>query len=156
MKARKISAEIICFALLLYWFYEGIYKVANWTTFSMYIKNAPLVKPMWQILAYGIPIGEIILALMFLFPSKRVRALYITMGALVLFVLWIMSVFLFTGYLLWPFNAFWPKPTWMQKMLLSLGMCWGAFMVVVSMGIKISFSGLGKNALPNKTINTQQ
>lgn len=131
MKMRKIIVEIICFILLMNWFYEGIYKVAYWSNFSLYMKHAPLLKPVWQVLAYGIPVGEIVLALMFIFPKQRVRALYISIGVSMVFVFWIISVYLFTNRLFWPYHAMWKGPTWMQKMVISLGVCWGAFTVIV-------------------------
>ena len=131
MKTRRIIVEVICFVLLMNWFYEGIYKVAYWGSFSFYIKHAPLLKPVWQVLAYGIPVGEIALALLFLVPKYRTRALYISIGVLIAFVLWVMSWHLITERLFWPYHAPWNKPTWMQKMVISLGICWIAFMSVI-------------------------
>ena len=149
MKTRKIIVEVICFVLLMNWFYEGVYKVAYWGKFSSYIKHAPLVKPVWQVLAYGIPVGEIALALMFLFPRQRVRALYITIGALMVFVLWIMSVYLFTEYLFWPYHALWAKPTWLQKMLISLGVCWVTFAAIILPNQKVSIRRFSSNSMRN-------
>ena len=123
--------EVICFVLLMFWFYEGIYKVANWAGFSFYMKHAPLLRTAWQVPAYAIPIGEISLAVLLLVPKYRSIALYTTIGALLLFVFWIMSVYLFTGYLFWPYHALWDNPTWMQKILSSLVMCWLSYIAVV-------------------------
>jgi hypothetical protein len=131
MKTRRIIVEVICFVLLMNWFYEGIYKVAYWGSFSFYIKHAPLLKPVWQVLAYVIPVGEIGLALLFLFPKKRMIALYLSIGGFLVFVFWIMSTYLFTSRLFWPYHALWQNPTWMQKMLISLGLGWMAFIVIV-------------------------
>jgi len=155
MKTRKIIIEIICFVLLMNWFYEGIYKVAYWSNFSFYMKHAPLLKPVWQILAYGIPAGEIGLALMFLFTKQRVRALYITIGALMVFVFWVMSVYLFAHRVFWPYHALWAKPTWMQKMLISVGLCWGAFIAAMLLNPRISFKRFGPRALRNMPTSAQ-
>lgn len=155
MKTRKIIVEIICFVLMMNWFYEGIYKVAYFINFSFYIKLAPLLGPFWQVLAYGIPAGEIALALMFLFPKQRVRALYITMVTMLVFVLWVMSAFLFTNYLFWPFHALWEKPTWMQKMLIALTLCWMAFISIMLSGKKISLKRFSVESLHNVPANTQ-
>src|SRR6185503_16572903 len=116
MKTRKVIVEVICFVLLMNWFYEGIYKVAYWSNFSFYIEHAPLLKPVGQVLAYGIPVGEIAVALMFLSPKQKVKALYISIGALMVFVFWVISWHLFTNRVFWPYHALWEKSTWMQKM----------------------------------------
>ena len=69
MKAKKIAVEVICLILLMYFFYDGIYKVAYWSNYAFWMKHAPLLKPVWQVLTYVIPVGEIVLALAFLKPS---------------------------------------------------------------------------------------
>ena len=131
MKTRKIIIEVICFVLLMNFFYEGIYKVAYWQQFGAYLKHAPLTRYAWQPLTYGIPIGEIVLALSFFKTSFRMRALYISIISFLLFVFWVMCSFLFTNTLFWPFHALWAKPTWIQKMLIALGLCWMAFAAIV-------------------------
>ena len=109
---------------MLNFFYEGIYKVAYWSNYAFWVKHAPLLRPVWQVLAYAIPVGEIVLAFLFLVPSYRVTLLYSIIVLSILFVIWIISVYLFTNYAFWPFHALWKKPTWMQKMLISLGFGW--------------------------------
>ena len=149
MKTRKIIVEVICFVLLMFWFYEGVYKVAYWGSFSFYMRHAPLLGPVWQVLAYGIPLAEISLALMFLFPKQKLRALYISIGILMLFVLWVMTWNMFTGRLFWPYHALWERPTWMQKMLVSLGLCWIAFVaaILLTHKYKSTYQNLAKSSM---------
>ena len=139
MKTRKIIVEIICFILLMNFFYEGIYKIAYWGSFGHYIKHAPLLEPFWQILVYCVPGGEIILALTFFSSGFRIKALYISIAVLLMFVFWIMSVYLFTPRLFWPYHALWKNPTWMQKMLISLGLCWLSFTALIILRKDISY-----------------
>lgn len=155
MKTRKIVVEIICLILLLNFFYEGIYKIAYWGSFGLYMKHAPLLSPIWQILTYVIPIGEIALALSFLAPSFRGNALYISIVVMVVFVLWIMSVYLFTLRVFWPFHALWEKPTWLQKMLISMGMCWLAFAAIGMSKRGFSFKRLSSNIFRNTLTNAK-
>lgn len=147
MKTRKIIVAVICLVLMLNFFFEGIYKIAYWQDFGLYIKNAPLLKPIWQILTYVIPLGEIALALSFLAPKFRFKALYISIGVLIVFVLWVMSSYLFTSRLFWPYHALWQNPTWMQKMLISLGLCWLSFMAVLLSNNNLSFKRYSSNSL---------
>src|SRR5882757_10426313 len=128
MKTKKIIIEIICLVLVLNFFYEGIYKIAYIQNYGFWVTHEPLLRPIGKILTYLIPTGEIALSLLFLVPSCRIFALYITLAGLIIFVLWVMSVYLFTHFLFWPYHALWGRPTWMQKMLISLGLCWLAFM----------------------------
>ncbi|HVU56856.1 MAG TPA: MauE/DoxX family redox-associated membrane protein [Puia sp.] len=155
MKTRKIVVEAICFVLLMNWFYEGIYKVAYWGSFSFYMRHAPLLKPVWQILAYGIPVGEIGLALMFLFSKLRIKALYISMGASLMLILWVTGAYLFAHRVFLPYNAPWSSPTWAQKMLFSIGLCWVSFAAAMLLNKKLSFKKFSTNSLRNKPANAQ-
>jgi len=130
MKTRKIIVEIICFVLIMYWFYEGIYKVAYLHAFGFYIKHAALPRPLTGALKYMIPLGEVGTALLLLFPKYRITALYATIGLLMIYVLWIMCVYLFTNRVFWPFHALWAKPSWMQKMLISLALSWMSLVAI--------------------------
>jgi hypothetical protein len=131
MKTRKIIVEVICFVLMMNWFYEGIYKVANWERFAIWIKHAPLLTPIWQPISYGVPIIEIMVALFFLKTSFSTRALYISMGVLIVYVFWVMAAVLFTHRLFWPFHSLWLNTNWVDKMLISLSLCWIAFIAVL-------------------------
>jgi hypothetical protein len=149
MKARQIVVEVIYMILILNFFYEGIYKIAYWSSFSIWLHHAPLLKPIWVILTYAIPLGEIILALSLISPTYRLTALYISIPVLIVFILWIMGVFLFTHRLFWPYHALWKKPTWMEKMMISLGFCWLAFIAIVfskDQHIKTSLRKMAANA----------
>ena len=131
MRAKKAAVEIICLILIFYFFYGGVYKLAYFHSYFFWLHFAPLLSPYSKVLAYAIPIGEISLSILFLVPALRPTALYISIAALVLFVLWIMSVFLFTHRLFWPYYALWHRPTWMQKMLISIVLSWLALIAVL-------------------------
>jgi hypothetical protein len=155
MKTRKIIVEIICLILLLNFFYEGIYKIAYWGNYAFWVKHAPLLRPIWQLLTYIIPVGEIALALSFLAPKFRIKALYISIGVLIVFVLWVMSSYLFTSRLFWPYHALWEKPTWMQKMLISLGLSWLALTALILAKGGLPINRFSSNSLRNKPTNAR-
>ncbi|MDO6430715.1 hypothetical protein Q4E93_08955 [Flavitalea sp. BT771] len=131
MKTRKIIVEIVCFILMMNFFYDGIYKVAYWQNFGVWMYYAPLLDPVSGVLKYSIPIGEIILAISFFLPRFRKWALYVSIGTLLIFVFWIMTVSLFTHRLFWPFHALWAKPNWVEKMLFALAFCWLSFVALI-------------------------
>jgi len=153
MKTRKVVVEVICFVLMMFWFYEGIYKVAYWSNYEFWLKRAPLLRPIWQILAYVVPAGEIALAFMIIVSKYRKIALYCSIGGNIVFVLWVMSLYLFTHRLFWPYHALWNKPTWMQKMLVSLGLCWSSFTAILLLNSKFLLMNLNENSLRNKPTN---
>jgi hypothetical protein len=156
MKTRKMFVEVICFILLINFFYEGIYKIAYIHDYEVWLANVSLLKNYQNIFAYFLPIGEILLALCLLIPNLKIRALYAIIVVSILFVLWILSVFLFKPQTFWPFHALWVRPSWMQKMLISLSFSWLSFIAIVlskrSFPIKKYFS----NALRNTPANVSR
>lgn len=124
MKTHKIIPELICLILILNFFYDGVYKLAYLSNYAFWLLHAPLLKPLAGVLKWLVPIMEIGLSVALLVPSYRITALYILIGVLLIFVLWVMSACLFTNRIFWPYHALWHKPTWMQMMLTSIGLCW--------------------------------
>jgi hypothetical protein len=132
MNTKRFITGAIYIVFALGAFYDGAYKVAHWGDYSCWLQNAPLLNPVAGILMYLIPLGEITVSTSILIPSFRLTALLTIIVALLLFVLWIMTVYLFTNRLFWPYHALFDKPTWMQKILISLGLSWAAFFLFIS------------------------
>jgi len=156
MRARKIVVEVICIILLMYFFYDGIYKVAYWSKYALWMKYAPLLKPVWQFLSYVVPVGEIVLALALFSPKFRMRALYISIAGLISFLLWVVITHLFTHRLFWPYHAIWGKSTWMQVMLVSLGMCWISFTAIILSRPNVYRNRSTLNSLRNTSANVSR
>lgn len=131
MKIKKGITEIIFYLLMLNFFYEGIYKIAYWQQYGFWMIHEPILKQVGKVLQYIIPVGEILLALAFLTSRFRKAALYTTIIVEVIFIFWVVSVYLFTHYLFWPYHAIWSKPTWMQKMAFALGLSWLSFIAII-------------------------
>jgi len=146
MKTRIIVIEVICWILLLNFFYEGVYKLIYFHQYALWLRYEPFQRPVTGVLAYVIPIGEILLSFLFLIPSCRVTAFYISIIVLVGFVIWIMSSILFTHTMFWPYHALWDKPTWIQKILI-----WLSFMAIILYSGNISFKRFSSNSLRNSS-----
>ncbi|MHA4806562.1 MauE/DoxX family redox-associated membrane protein [Flavitalea flava] len=136
MKIRKLITEIICFALLLNFFYDGIYKLVHIQEYQFWLKHAAFVKLMPGYFTYTIPLVEVVLAILILIPLSRVFALYLSMILPIIFILYVMSSFLFSPLIFWPFHGLWAHPSWMQKMVYSLLLSWLAFTAIVIYGGK--------------------
>lgn len=131
MNKNKTITEIICFLLMLNFFFEGINKIAYFEMYSWWATHKPLIKQIGGILSFFVPALEIAIAIFLLIPKYRKIALYAVIAAEIIFILWVMSVYLFTSILFWPYHAIWKDPTWMQKMLYGLLLSWLAFIAII-------------------------
>lgn len=153
MKKRKVFVEVICLVLLINFFYEGVYKIADFSNYETWTLHAPLLKPFSSVLKYAVPIVQIFLALLLVTPGSRKIALYSIVGLSVLFVFWVISMHLFTGYLCWPYHALWVKPTWFQKMIFSLGVTWMAFFAIIGLSAENAAKSNRFKLLRNRPAN---
>jgi uncharacterized membrane protein YphA (DoxX/SURF4 family) len=131
MNANKIIPELIILMLVFYFFYEGIYKIAYWSSYSNWLHHAPLIKPFWIPLTYLIPIGEIGLSIALILPRHKIIALYMAISILLIFILWVAGAHVFSKQLFWPFHGFWKNPTWMENILISLTLSWLSFSAII-------------------------
>jgi hypothetical protein len=154
MNAKKIIVEIICLVLVLSIFYEGIYKIAYLRGYASWLRHAPLLKSTAPVLTYVIPVGEIVLSLLFLSARSRMVALNATIVVSVIFILYVICAHLFTHRLFWPFDAPWNRPAWMQKLLIALGWSWLAFAAIILSRSGISLKRFSSNLLRNTPVKT--
>ena len=155
MKAKKIIVEIIFMILILNFFYEGIYKIAYWNNYSVWLHHAPLLQKFWVILSFAIPLTEIGLSIALIIRPYKIRGLYLAITLLMLYVLWIMAVYLLTDRLFWPYHAMWTKPTWMQKMIISIGLSWLGWAALVLSKEKADLNLNSTNDLRKLPANAQ-
>jgi methylamine utilization protein MauE len=153
---RKVIVEVICLLLVLNFFYEGIYKIAYFENYAFWLRHMPFLKPVAMGLNYLIPIGEIVLSFMLLVSRYRIGALYATVLISVIFILYLMSSFLFSHLLFWPYHALWEKPTWMQKMLISLGWAWLALAAIILTKGGFVFKRFSARSLPDEPAKAGQ
>lgn len=130
MPVKKWLYECICFVLILNFFYEGVQKLAYLDVYSFWVNHAPVIRKFGAMLQYAVPFTEIAIAVLLLIPRCRSMALVTIIAVEIGFILWVMSVYLFTGYLFWPYHALWDNPTWMQKMVYGLMLAWLAFVAI--------------------------
>jgi hypothetical protein len=98
---------------------------------GFWITGEPLIKPIGNILKFLVPLSELTIALMLLKKRYRMISLYLIIASQILFIVWIMSVYLFTHNLFWPFHAIWGNSTWIQRMMYALFSSWLAFTAIL-------------------------
>jgi uncharacterized membrane protein YphA (DoxX/SURF4 family) len=138
MPVKKWLYECISFMLILNFFYEGIQKLAYAEVYDHWITHAPLIRTFGAVLQYAVPVIEIAIAFLLIISRYRRIALIMVIIIEIIFILWVISVYLFTGYVFWPYDALWNNPTWIQKMAYGLMLSWLAFVALLCAGKKVN------------------
>ena len=114
MKWRRSLYYLGCFTLMFHFLYEGLYKWLDLAYFKMWISGMPELGYLAGVLAYLIPLIQLIIGLFFIYPRLHLFAFY----AALVFEL------INNGYLIWallygivflhPYHTYWKFPTWQE------------------------------------------
>lgn len=132
---KKVLLEGSAAILTVNFLYEGIYKILNFKGFTLWLRHAPLIAPFSNVLNVLIPTIEIVIAFM-LVTSFRRAAFWASIISLLLFVSWVVSAYLFTDRLFWPYHWLWTRPSWAQKMTVAIVLTWIAFISIIFLPTK--------------------
>jgi len=89
---RNILTAIITYFFIFLLLYTGIHKLSDTHSFKEQLISSPLVGSIAGILAWTVPIGEVLLAGVLFIPWWRLQALYATAGLMSLFSLHVLVI----------------------------------------------------------------
>lgn len=90
--------EIICFLFILLFSYAAISKLLDFNTFKIQLGQSPLLTAFAGWVAWVIPLIELVTALLLAIPKYRLVALYLALGLMSLFTLYIIAILKFSDY----------------------------------------------------------
>ncbi len=92
---KKWLIDIITVLYMVLFLYAGISKLQDYTVFKNQVADSPILSPVASLIAIGLPALEILLAILFLFPKQRLKALYSSLFLMILFTTYIIAILLF-------------------------------------------------------------
>src|SRR5215216_4908600 len=97
LKTRSIVVEIICLLFILLFVYAAVSKLMDVEDFAGQIGQSPLLSPYMWIIAWAIPLIEIIVAVAISLPAFRLYGLFGAFGLMVMFTAYIISILQFSA-----------------------------------------------------------
>ena len=92
MKRRSLIVEIIAILFVILFLYTGISKVIDYTVFRVQIATSPLLAPVSHWIALLLPLTEFTIAALLFIPHWRLKGLYASLGLMVLFTGYIITI----------------------------------------------------------------
>ena len=89
---RTILADAITYFFILLFLYTGAAKLLDIHTFKEQLLSSPLLGSLAGIVAWALPIGENLLAIALFIPAFRLKALYVTLGVMSLFTIYVIVI----------------------------------------------------------------
>lgn len=92
---KKTILEAITILLVILWCYAGVTKIFEFEIFRAQLHHSPMLKQVATLIAIGLPVLEIVVAILLLLPKTKIWGLYISAALLFLFTVYISCLFVF-------------------------------------------------------------
>ncbi len=132
MWQKYIYTNLFCLLIALNFYYEGVQKLASLEQYADWLRRTPVLKMYASVLLVIVPFGQILLAIAILWQRVRITSLYLILSSALILIAWVMYVYLCTGFLFWPYHAWWGDSTWMQKIIYHLIIAWISLIIIIS------------------------
>lgn len=99
MKLRRVSLEIISCLLILLFVYAALSKLLDYDTFRVQLGKSPFITDFAPIIAWALPVGEILVGLFLAFKRTRLLGLYISLFLMTMFTAYIYIMLHYSYYI---------------------------------------------------------
>jgi hypothetical protein len=118
---RKPLIEIICALLIFLFIYTGVSKLLDYQTFRRQLGQSPFITSYASILAWALPLGEIIIAGMLSFNRSRLPGLYLSFFLLCLFTFYLTAMLQLSYYIPCSCGGVLQSLSWQAHIVLNIG-----------------------------------
>lgn len=132
MKTGPHTEDILCFLLMLCFFYEGSFLIMRRELFDLWLKYLPLMSKVHQPISFLLPVAEMLIALLIIIPRTRHRGLWLALTGCLAVLMYLVTALLFSNKFFLVFHPYWKFMKWFHKMLLLLGVLWTVFLLLVT------------------------
>jgi uncharacterized membrane protein YphA (DoxX/SURF4 family) len=92
MNKKFVIIDVISILLMILFLYSGVSKLMDYRIFKEQIAGSPILSPIAPLIPIGLPVTEVIIALLLLLPRWRLWGLYISLGLLIIFTIYIVVI----------------------------------------------------------------
>jgi uncharacterized membrane protein YphA (DoxX/SURF4 family) len=96
---RRILIEIICFLLVLLFVYAAVSKLNDYEIFKVQLSKSPFITDYASIIAWALPIGEILIGMALTFKKTRLLGLYSSLFLMTMFTAYIYIMLHYSYYI---------------------------------------------------------
>lgn len=120
MKRILTIPDAISAVMLLLFFYTALSKLADHERFSDVLHSSALLSNYAGLIAWTLPVIELIIALLLVIPCTRLKGLYASFGLLILFTVYILWMIFFAAHLPCHCGGVISKLSWKQHVFFNL------------------------------------
>jgi uncharacterized membrane protein YphA (DoxX/SURF4 family) len=92
---KKTIVEVVIVLYTILFLYTGIAKLMDYSIFKEQIEDSPILTSIAKPIAIGLPWLEFLVVLLLLIPRWRLKGLYLSLGLMIAFTVYIIAIMLF-------------------------------------------------------------
>jgi uncharacterized membrane protein YphA (DoxX/SURF4 family) len=119
MMKKTLIVDIICILFMILFLYTGLSKLMEYSVFKEQISESPILAPVSSVIAIGLPLIEIITTVALLIPQSRLFGLYVSLGLMTIFTVYIILLLSFSHNLPCSCGGVLEELSWSQHIILN-------------------------------------
>ncbi|HZY81377.1 MAG TPA: MauE/DoxX family redox-associated membrane protein [Cyclobacteriaceae bacterium] len=96
---RAVAIDIICALFILLFLYASVTKLLDYQEFRVQLGKSPIITSFAPLVAWFIPVLEILVSIMLIFQRTRLAGLYLSFGLMTMFTFYIIAITQFSDYI---------------------------------------------------------
>ncbi|WP_035663513.1 DoxX family protein [Flavobacterium sp. ACAM 123] len=129
---KKGILEVVCLLYMLLLIYAAVSKLLDFENFQVQLGQSPLLSAFAGWVSWGVPIVELVIALLLLVPRFRLVGLFAAFSLLVMFTTYIIIILNFSSFIPCSCGGILEKMGWTEHLLFNIG-----FLVLALIGIRL-------------------
>ena len=117
---RLILINIIAAVFIFLFTYTALSKFLSITSFRATLQQSPLIKNYASVIAWLLPVTELLVSILLFIPLTRLAGLYSSFGLMTLFALYILYMLLSTSHLPCSCGGVLKQMTWKQHLVFNI------------------------------------
>lgn len=138
---RPLVIEIICFLFILLFVYAALMKLLDVEKFTVQLGQSPLLMAFAPLVAWVVPVTELIIAALLIFSRTRLVGLYAAFTIMVMFTMYIIVILAFASHVPCSCGGILEKMGWTAHLIFNVG-----FVLLAVVGLALQSSK--KKAVP--------
>jgi uncharacterized membrane protein YphA (DoxX/SURF4 family) len=141
---NKITA-VICYLYILLFTYAGVSKLLDFVNFRVQLGQSPLLSAFAGTVAWSVPVTELLIVIMLVFPRFRLTALFACFNMMLMFTAYIFIILNFSSFIPCSCGGILEKLGWKEHLLFN-----AVFILLALLGIMIQSKSAPKQCLISK------
>jgi uncharacterized membrane protein YphA (DoxX/SURF4 family) len=135
---KSIILDTICLLYVLLFVYAAVSKLMDFENFQVQLGQSPLLSAFAGMVSWGVPIIEILIAIMLLFPKYRLVALFAAFSLMIMFTTYIIIILNFSSFIPCSCGGILEKLGWTEHLVFN-----SVFVILAAACILILISARG-------------